>query len=101
MNQTANNLIKGDLFRIVHIDQPTRTAFIKYSDGRTGRVSDIDPDLYEKDDVILSHDNGLTIVPEEVWAIMHLTTRLAKIGAFRQARYSVVSSSYAGVRLAA
>ena len=74
MSQADSDEIKGDLFRVTHVDEESGTAFVRYADGRTARLTNIEEGALEKNDVILSHSNGWTIVPEEVWPRSFLTS---------------------------
>jgi len=74
MGQANNNEMKGDLFRVIHIDEDSGTVFVRYADGRTARLTNIELDSLEKNDVILSHTDGWVIVPEEVWPRSLLTS---------------------------
>jgi transitional endoplasmic reticulum ATPase len=74
MHQSDSNEIKGDLFRVIHIDEDSKTVFVRYADGRTARLTNVDLDMLEKNDVILSNNDGWTMVPEEVWPRSFLTS---------------------------
>lgn len=74
MSQADSDEIKGDLFRVTHVDEESGTAFVRYADGRTARLTNLEEGALEKNDVILSHSNGWTLVPEEVWPRSFLTS---------------------------
>ncbi|HEX7783311.1 MAG TPA: AAA family ATPase [Sphingobium sp.] len=74
MSQTESDEIKGDLLRVTHIDEDSGTVFVRYADGRTGRLSNVEMNNLEKNDVILSHSGGWTAVPEDVWPRSFLTS---------------------------
>lgn len=74
MSENDSDEIKGDLFRVIHIDEDSATVFVRYADGRTARLSNVELGSLEKNDVILSHSGGWTIVPEEVWPRSFLTS---------------------------
>jgi len=38
MSQSDCNEFKGDLFRVIHIDEESETVFVKYADGRFARL---------------------------------------------------------------
>lgn len=67
MSQYPSEELKGDLLRIVHFDEETQTVFVRYADGRTGRITNIDIGDLTRNDVILSYEGGWTKVPNEVW----------------------------------
>lgn len=73
MSQYPNQELKGDLLRIVHFDKETETVFVRYADGRTGRITNIDISDLKRNDVILSYEGGWTKVPNEVWPQSFLT----------------------------
>lgn len=67
MDQDDRDERTGDLFRVVHIEEEADTIFVRYSDGRSGRITTVDCHRYSKNDVILSVDGNWTVVPKEVW----------------------------------
>lgn len=79
MHQDGSNEIKGDLLRIIHIDDKSGTVFVRYADGRTGRISNIELGKLEKNDVILSHNGSWLTVPDEVWPRSFLTSVIRAI----------------------
>lgn len=79
MRQSDSNEIKGDLFRVIHIDEETGTVFVRYADGRTARLNNIDSDKLQKNDVILSGNEGWISVPEEIWPRSFLTSVVRSI----------------------
>lgn len=74
MHQTDNNEVKGDLFRVIYVDEDSGIVFVRYADGRTARLTNVDLDTLEKNDVILSTSDGWSIVPEEVWPRSFITS---------------------------
>ena len=79
MSQYADEELKGDLLKIVHIDDETDTVFVRYPNGRTGRFTDIDISPLTRNDVVLSYDGGWTKVPNEVWPESFLTSVIRTI----------------------
>lgn len=73
MSQADSDEINGDLFRVIHIDEDSGTVFVRYADGRTGRLSNVEINDLEKNDIILSHSGGWAAVPDEVWPRSFLT----------------------------
>lgn len=67
MQLSDSSEIKGDLFRVIHVDEDSGTVFVRYADGKTAFLKNVETDILEKYDVILSHDGDWTLVPEEVW----------------------------------
>lgn len=74
MSEIDNDEIKGDLFRVIYIDEDSATVFVRYANGQTARLSNVALGALEKNDVILSHGGSWTIVPEEVWPRPFLTS---------------------------
>jgi transitional endoplasmic reticulum ATPase len=74
MYQSDIDEIKGDLFLVIHVDEDSGTVFVKYADGRTARLTNVDLDTLEKDDVILSNSDGWIRVPQEIWPRSFLTS---------------------------
>lgn len=64
--------IKGDLLRVIHVDTDSNTIFVRYSDGRTGRLASAEAHYVARGDTILAHENGWIRVPDEVWPSTHL-----------------------------
>lgn len=67
MDANDDEQIKGDLMKVIHIDDETGTVFLRLSDGRTARMTNVQGAI-SKDDVILSREGGWIHVPHEVWA---------------------------------
>lgn len=59
--------MKGDLIKVVHVDESSNTIFVRYSDGRTGRIATADAHSLSRGQTILVHDDGWVQVPSEVW----------------------------------
>jgi len=74
MNLDANAEMKGDLMKVIHIDDETETVFLRLSDGRTARITGVEHGVLCKNDVILSYDGGWTKVPREVWPTSFFTS---------------------------
>jgi transitional endoplasmic reticulum ATPase len=74
MNFQADEDLKGDLMKVIYIDDQSGTIFLRFSDGRTARMSGVTRDALTKNDVILSYDGGWTKVPREVWSSSFLTS---------------------------
>lgn len=79
MSQYHDKELKGDLLKIVHIDDKTNTVFVRYANGTTGRFSDIDTNTLTKNDVVLSYDGHWKKVPNEVWPESFLTSVIRTI----------------------
>ncbi|MCF4167534.1 AAA family ATPase [Zavarzinia compransoris] len=67
MRQSDSDEIKGDLFRIIHIDEEFSTIFVRYADGKTARLTNTELSKLKKNSVILSNNEKWTVLPEEVW----------------------------------
>lgn len=79
MEQYPDEEIKGDLLKVVYIDDESGTVFVRYADGRTGRSTEFDSDSIARNDVILSYEGGWTKVPTEVWPQSFITSVIRKI----------------------
>ncbi|MPQ93227.1 26S protease regulatory subunit [Thioclava sp. JE_KL1] len=79
MCENSDETIKGELLKIVHLDEETGTVFVRYSDGRTARLNNVDFGSFSANDVILAHEGGFQKVPAQVWPHSQLTSIVRKI----------------------
>jgi transitional endoplasmic reticulum ATPase len=79
MNLHANDDVRGDLMKVIHIDDESGTVFLRLADGRTARITGLARDTVTKDDVILSYDGGWTKVPRRIWPSSILTSVIREV----------------------
>lgn len=69
-----NGILKGDLMKVIHVDDLSGTIYFRLFDGRTSRMTGLAEGILQKNDVILSDGNDWTVVPNEVWPTSFLTS---------------------------
>jgi transitional endoplasmic reticulum ATPase len=70
----SDDEIRGDLMKVVHVDEDLGTVFFRLMDGRTALRTGEVADTLVKNDVILNHSDGWLQVPSAVWPSSFLTS---------------------------
>ena len=79
MNYEVDEDEVGDLLKVVHVEKESGTIFVRFSDGRTGRIANPQLAGLRKHDVILSLAGDWKKVPSEVWPQNFLTSVVREI----------------------
>jgi len=70
----SNGILKGDLMKVIHVDDLSGTVYLRLFDGRTSRITGLAEGTLHKNDVILSDGNDWRVVPNELWPTSFLTS---------------------------
>ncbi|WP_306998615.1 hypothetical protein [Sphingomonas sp. SORGH_AS_0879] len=70
----GNGILKGDLMKVIHVDDLSGTVYLRLFDGRTSRITGLAEGTLHKNDVILSDGNDWRVVPNELWPTSFLTS---------------------------
>ncbi|MBF7015658.1 26S protease regulatory subunit [Novosphingobium sp. HR1a] len=75
----VDGAFKGDLMKVILIDDVSGVVFFRLADGRTARMKGLPEGTLSKDDVVLSHGNEWRRVPEELWPTSLLTSVIREV----------------------
>jgi len=70
----SNGILKGDLMKVIHVDDLSGTVYLRLFDGRTSRITGLAEGTLHKNDVILSDGSEWRVVPNELWPTSFLTS---------------------------